>query len=43
MTKERAEELIEVFTNAGKRLRLTEEELKKCPTIEEVLEAIHGH
>ena len=42
MTKERAEELIELYADAGRRLNLTQEELDACPDIEEILEAIHG-
>lgn len=43
MTKERAEELIEVFTDADHRVDLSETELKKCPSVQEILEAIHGY
>lgn len=42
MSKERAEELIEIFADAGRRMQLTEEELENCPTVEEILEAVHG-
>ncbi len=42
MTKERAEELIEVFTDADRRAGLTEAEINACPAIDEVLEAVHG-
>lgn len=39
MTKERLEGLIEIFCDADRRARLTEEERKiYCPTIAEVLE-----
>ena len=42
MTKGRAEELIEVFTDADKRAGLSEAEINACPVIDEVLEAVHG-
>lgn len=42
MTKERAEELIEVFADADRRADLTEAEINACPAIDEVLEAVHG-
>ena len=39
MTRERLESLIEIFCDADRRGRLTEEEREKyCPTIAEVLE-----
>lgn len=39
MTKERLESLIEIFCDADRRARLTEEERETyCPTITEVLE-----
>lgn len=42
MTKERAEELIEVFADADRRAGLSEAEINACPVIDEVLEAVHG-
>jgi hypothetical protein len=42
MTKERAEELIEIFTDADRRAGLSEAEINACPAIDEVLEAVHG-
>lgn len=42
MSKERAIELIEIFTDADKRATLSESELNACPTIEAILDAIHG-
>lgn len=36
---ERMRERLEVFTDADRRGRLTDDELKTCPTIEEILEA----
>lgn len=39
MTKERLEGLIEIFCDADRRAKLTEEEREKyCPTIADVLE-----
>ena len=39
MTKERLEGLIEIFCDADRRARLTEEEREKyCPTLKEALE-----
>jgi hypothetical protein len=42
MTKERAEELIEIFTDADRRAGLTEAEINACPVMGELLEAVHG-
>ena len=41
-TKERMEELIEVFSDASRRLNLTDEQLAMAPTCEEAMEAIFG-
>lgn len=41
-TKERMKELIEVFSDASRRLNLTDEQLKAAPTVEEAMEAIFG-
>lgn len=38
MTRERLESLIEIFCDADRRAKLTEEEQTYCPTIAEVLE-----
>ena len=38
--KERVEELIYVFSDADKRRGMTEEELSKCPTLEEIIDAM---
>ena len=38
MTKERIEELIELFCDADRRGKLTKEEEKHCPTIAEIIE-----
>ena len=42
MTKERAQALVEIFADADKRAGMTGDDLKACPDIEEILEAIHG-
>lgn len=36
-------ERIELFADADRRSRLTAEELKYAPTIEAILEGLHGH
>lgn len=41
-TKQRMEELVEVFCDASRRLALTEKELAMSPTVEEAIEAIFG-
>ena len=41
-TRERMEELIEVFSDASRRRLLTDEQLKAAPTVEEAIEAIFG-
>jgi hypothetical protein len=41
-TKQRMEEIVEVFCDASRRLNLTEKELAMAPTVEEVMEAIFG-
>lgn len=41
-TRERMEELIEVFSDASRRMALTDEQLKAAPTVEEAIEAIFG-
>lgn len=37
---ERMQERISVFADADKRVKLTQEELKTCPTLQEVLDAM---
>lgn len=41
-TRERMEELVEVFSDASRRMALTDEQLKAAPTVEEAIEAIFG-
>ena len=41
-TRQRMEELIEIFSDASRRMALTEEQLKAAPTVEEAIEAIFG-
>jgi len=41
-TKERMEELVEVFSDSSRRMALTDEQLKAAPTVEEAIEAIFG-
>lgn len=36
-------ERIELFADADRRGRLTAEELKYAPTVEAILEGLHGH
>lgn len=42
-TKERMEELVEVFSDSSRRMELTDEQLKAAPTVEEAIEAIFGN
>ena len=42
-TKERMEELVEVFSDSSRRMELTDEQLKTAPTVEEAIEAIFGN
>lgn len=41
-TRERMEELVEVFSDASRRMELTDEQLKAAPTVEEAIDAIFG-
>lgn len=41
-TKERMEELVEVFSDSSRRMALADEQLKAAPTVEEAIEAIFG-
>ena len=41
-TKERMKELVEVFSDASRRMELTDEQLKAAPTVEEAIDAIFG-
>lgn len=41
-TRERMEELVEVFSDASRRRLLTDEQLKAAPTVEEAIDAIFG-
>ena len=41
-TKQRMEELVEVFSDASRRMELTDEQLKAAPTVEEAIDAIFG-
>ena len=41
-SRERMEEIVEVFCDASRRLNLTEKELAMAPTCEEAMEAIFG-
>lgn len=43
MTKERTAELVEIFIDADNRSRLSEAQLGACPSLEEAMEAAHGH
>lgn len=41
-TKKRMEELVEIFSDASRRMTLTDEQLKAAPTVEEAIDAIFG-
>ena len=41
-TKKRMEELIEVFSDASRRMTLSDEQRKAAPTVEEAIDAIFG-
>lgn len=41
-TKERMKELVELYSDSGRRIGLTDEQLAMSPTVEEALDAIFG-
>lgn len=41
-TRERMKELIEIFSDASRRMALTDEQMKAAPTVEEAIDAIFG-